>query len=60
MSRGALVTKLQSVDEETWHRPVVHPEYPRYSIHIMCRHLALHDGLHGYRIEELLSRLTDH
>jgi hypothetical protein len=26
--------------------------HPHYSIFLMCRHIALHDGLHGYRIEE--------
>jgi len=27
-----------------------------YSVFIMFRHVALHDFLHGYRIEELLLR----
>ena len=31
-------------------------EYHTYSVSIMFRHLALHDFLHAYRIEELLLR----
>ncbi len=32
----------------------LHPEYARYSVFIMFRHLALHDLMHAYSIEELL------
>ena len=35
---------------------VARPEYHEYSVFIMFRHLALHDFLHAYRIEELLLR----
>ena len=52
--RGKLVEKLARLSAEDWQRTAVHPEYSDYSIFIMFRHLALHDSLHAYRIEELL------
>jgi hypothetical protein len=52
--RAKLVEKLGRLSAEDWQRTAVHPEYSDYSIFIMFRHLALHDSLHAYRIEELL------
>jgi hypothetical protein len=52
--RRKLVEKLRRLSPEDWQRTAVHPEYSSYSIFIMFRHLALHDLLHAYRIEEVL------
>ena len=52
--REQLVATLKALRPEDWNRTAEHPEYSRYSIFIMFRHLALHDLFHGYRIEELL------
>ncbi len=52
--RRQLVEKLKRLSPEDWLRTASHPEYAHYSIFIMFRHLALHDLLHAYRIEELL------
>jgi len=52
--RNQLVDKLKRLSEADWQRTADHPEYTRYSIFIMFRHLAFHDLLHAYRIEELL------
>ncbi len=52
--RGEIVARLRGLGEGDWSKPVEHPEYAKYSAFIMCRHLMLHDGLHGYRIEEIL------
>jgi hypothetical protein len=52
--RAALVGTLRDVSMMIWEREVEHPEYNTYSIRIMARHLALHDLLHGSRIESLL------
>ena len=46
----ALLTPAQ------WTQTAEHGEYRAYSVFIMFRHLALHDFLHAYRIEELLLR----
>jgi hypothetical protein len=54
VDRQKLVEKLERLSPEDWARTAAHPEYRVYSVFIMFRHLALHDFLHAYRIEELL------
>ena len=54
--RARLVARLRTLDEAAWRRTARHSEYRAYSVFIMFRHAALHDFLHGYRIEELLLR----
>jgi hypothetical protein len=52
--RERLVERLTQLTEEQWQITASHAEYSHYSVFIMFRHLALHDFLHAYRIEELL------
>lgn len=52
--RRRLVERLRELPDEAWRRTAEHGEYSRYSVFIMFRHLAMHDMLHAYRIEELL------
>ena len=52
--RRLLVGRLRGLSPEQWARTAEHGEYSHYSVFIMFRHLALHDLLHAYRIEELL------
>jgi uncharacterized damage-inducible protein DinB len=52
--REKLVDTLKDLTEDEWLREAEHEEYDHYSVLIMFRHLALHDMLHAYRIEELL------
>ena len=52
--RKPLVERLRRLAEVDWQRPARHAEYARYNVYIMFRHLALHDMLHLYRMEELL------
>jgi hypothetical protein len=52
--RRRLVEQLKELSPDDWQRTAEHEEYVHYSIFIMLRHLALHDMLHAYRIEELL------
>lgn len=54
--RRRLVARLEMLSDEEWKRTAEHGEYRVYSVFIMFRHLALHDFLHAYRIEELLLR----
>ena len=49
-----LVACLRELPPGVWRRTAEHGEYSHYSVLIMFRHLALHDCLHAYRIEELL------
>jgi uncharacterized damage-inducible protein DinB len=52
--RARLVEELKDLSEDDWLRTAEHEEYDRYSVLIMFRHVAMHDMLHAYRIEELL------
>jgi uncharacterized damage-inducible protein DinB len=52
--RRRLVARLRQLPPELWRREADHGEYSHYSLFIMFRHLALHDCLHAYRVEELL------
>ena len=52
--RRRLVARLRQLSAVEWNRTAEHGEYSHYSVFIMCRHLALHDFFHAYRIEELL------
>ncbi|MBI3665443.1 MAG: DinB family protein [Acidobacteria bacterium] len=52
--RKRLVERLRRLTPAQWQRPARHAEYARYNVYIMFRHLALHDMLHLYRMEELL------
>ena len=54
--RSRLVARLETLGPADWARTADHSEYRMYSVFIMFRHLALHDFLHAYRIEELLLR----
>ncbi|HEX8888457.1 MAG TPA: DinB family protein [Pyrinomonadaceae bacterium] len=52
--RARLVRRLKGLSDGDWQRAAEHEEYDHYSVRIMFRHVALHDMLHAYRIEELL------
>lgn len=52
--RRRLVQRLEKLTPEEWERTAEHGEYRTYSVFIMFRHLALHDFLHAYRMEEIL------
>lgn len=54
--RARLVQRLLELSDADWARTAEHEEYRAYSVFIMFRHLALHDFLHAYRIEDLLLR----
>ncbi len=53
-ARPRLVERLRDLTPSEWQRPARHAEYARYTVYIMFRHLAMHDMLHLYRMEELL------
>ena len=54
--RRRLVERLEKLTDQEWNKTAEHGEYRTYSVFIMFRHLALHDFLHAYRIEEILLR----
>jgi uncharacterized damage-inducible protein DinB len=44
---------LEKADDQVWQRTASHPEYERYSLYILTRHVLMHDHWHMYRMEEL-------
>jgi uncharacterized damage-inducible protein DinB len=50
--RQALLPRLAALAPPDWERRAVNTAHTRYSLFLMCRHAALHDMLHAYRIEE--------
>ena len=54
--RTRLVARLRQLSPAEWAHVARHDEYRAYSVFIMFRHVAMHDFLHAYRIEELLLR----
>jgi hypothetical protein len=52
--RKTLVARLRGLDHADWDRAADHPQYSVYTLFIMFRHMAMHDHLHGYRMEEIL------
>lgn len=51
--RGKQLLLLREADEAVWRRTATHPEYERYSLYILARHVLMHDYWHMYRMEEL-------
>ncbi len=52
--RAEFVERVRALAPADWARRAEHTEHSHYSVFVMLRHLALHDMLHAYRIEELL------
>lgn len=51
--RTKQVAMLRPLPAAAWQRPARHPEYEAYDLHILVRHMLLHDHWHLYRMEEL-------
>ena len=51
--RAQQLALLENVDEAVWRKTAAHPEYELYSMHILVRHILMHDHWHMYRMEEL-------
>ena len=51
-ARHQLIARLRKLTSDQWQRSAVNTAHARYSLFLMCRHAALHDALHTYRIEE--------
>jgi hypothetical protein len=50
--RKELVGRLSALPSDAWNRGATHTAHAHYSFFLMCRHIALHDMLHAFRIEE--------
>jgi uncharacterized damage-inducible protein DinB len=51
-ARKAFLRRLEALTPAEWARGAVNTAHARYSLFLMCRHAALHDMLHVYRVEE--------
>jgi hypothetical protein len=51
--RGRQIERLKTLAPDIWQRTAIHPEYERYSLPILARHILMHDYWHMYRMEEL-------
>ena len=51
--RSQQLALLEKADEAVWRKTAGHPEYELYTMHILVRHILMHDYWHTYRMEEL-------
>jgi len=52
--RALVVKRLKELSAEDWQRTAEHDAFSHYSVHIMFRHMLVHEMLHAYRIDELM------
>ena len=52
--RASLVKRLRELSVEDWQRTAEHEAFSHYSVHIMFRHLLIHEMHHAYKIDELM------
>jgi len=52
--RALVVKRLKELSPEDWLRTAEHEAFSHYSVHIMFRHMLIHEMLHAYRIDELM------
>jgi len=52
--RALVVKRLKELSPEDWQRTAEHEAFSHYSVHIMFRHMLMHEMLHAYRIDELM------
>ena len=52
--RKMVVNRLKELTTDDWHRVAAHEAFSHYSVHIMFRHMLIHEMLHAYRIDELV------
>lgn len=52
--RALVVKRLKELSAADWQRTAEHDAFSHYSVHIMFRHLLIHEMLHAYRIDELM------
>ena len=51
--RREQIRLLKKASPEDWANEGRHPEYDRYTLYILARHILMHDHWHMYRMEEL-------
>jgi hypothetical protein len=51
--RDLQIGLMKKAKRSVWQKVGVHPEYSKYSLEILVRHILLHDSFHMWRMEEL-------
>ncbi len=51
--RNEQIELLKGAKDADWIKTGSHPEYERYTLHILARHILMHDHWHMYRMEAL-------
>jgi hypothetical protein len=52
-SRNQQIAAIKNIDEKIFNKKGRRPEYKKYTLEILIRHILLHDAFHMYRMEEL-------
>lgn len=52
--RAQVVKRLKALSADDWQRTAEHEAFSHYSVHIMFRHLLIHEMHHAYKIDELM------
>jgi hypothetical protein len=52
--RTLVVKRLKELSADDWQRTAEHEAFSHYSVHIMFRHLLIHEMHHAYKIDELM------
>jgi hypothetical protein len=52
--RALLVKRLRELSADDWQRTAELEAFSHYSVHIMFRHMLMHEMLHAYRIDALM------
>jgi hypothetical protein len=52
--RALTVERLKELSQADWQRTAEHEAFSHYSVHIMFRHVLMHEMFHAYRIDELM------
>jgi len=52
--RALVVKRLKELSAEDWQRTAEHEAFSHYSVHIMFRHMLIHEMHHAYKIDELM------
>jgi uncharacterized protein (TIGR03083 family) len=57
-TRARIVSRLESLSREEWHRPGRHDEYPAYDVHFCMEYMGHHEAHHMYQMFERRASLA--
>jgi len=57
-TRGRIVSRLEKLSPQDWHRPGRHGEYPKYDVHFCMEYMGHHEAHHMYQMFERRAALA--